>query len=195
MIKNPRFSSQISFALAILLHVVLFLAGGTVFYQPAEYGVQSGIASVDVELMVAPAPEAKPAEAEALPDVPAPDAVFAETPAPPKPAAPAAASVPSIGSDGAVWAEPNYLSNRPPRSPRAALLANVEGTVLLLAEIDEKGAPVSVKIERSSGAQSLDESALRAVRQWKFNPAHIGSVPVRSKSRIPVAFKIDDAQQ
>lgn len=58
-----------------------------------------------------------------------------------------------------------------------------EGTVTIIARVSE-GRVVSAEIERSSGYERLDESALRAVRQWIFK--NIGEIRVR----VPVTFRL-----
>ena len=42
-----------------------------------------------------------------------------------------------------------------------------------------------------SGYRILDNSALEAVRKWKFHPATIGGVKVSSTVKVPVRFTLD----
>ena len=58
-----------------------------------------------------------------------------------------------------------------------------EGTVKIIATVTD-GRVVNAEIESSSGFQRLDESALRAVRQWLFK--NNGTVRVR----VPVTFRL-----
>ncbi len=58
-----------------------------------------------------------------------------------------------------------------------------EGTVKIIATVTG-GRVVNAEIESSSGFQRLDESALRAVRQWLFKNS--GTVRVR----VPVTFSL-----
>ena len=58
-----------------------------------------------------------------------------------------------------------------------------EGTVKIIATVTD-GRVVSAEVESSSGYPRLDESALRAVRQWLFKNS--GTVRVR----VPVVFKL-----
>ncbi|MGD9667296.1 MAG: TonB family protein [Synergistaceae bacterium] len=58
-----------------------------------------------------------------------------------------------------------------------------EGTVKIIATVTD-GRVVNAEIESSSGFQRLDESALRAVRQWMFKNS--GTVRVR----VPVTFRL-----
>lgn len=58
-----------------------------------------------------------------------------------------------------------------------------EGTVKIIATVTD-GRVVRAEVEISSGFQRLDESALRAVRQWLFK--NNGTVRVR----VPVTFRL-----
>ena len=58
-----------------------------------------------------------------------------------------------------------------------------EGTVKIIATVTD-GRVVNAEVESSSGFQRLDESALRAVRQWLFK--NNGTVRVR----VPVTFRL-----
>ncbi|MBZ5700175.1 MAG: TonB family protein [Acidobacteriia bacterium] len=58
------------------------------------------------------------------------------------------------------------------------------GTVVLEAALDDGGAITSVRVVR--GIPSLTEEAVRALRQWKFQPARLNNHPIASK--VPVGF-------
>ena len=58
-----------------------------------------------------------------------------------------------------------------------------EGTVKIIATVTD-GRVINAEVESSSGFQRLDESALRAVRQWLFKNS--GTVRVR----VPVTFRL-----
>jgi TonB family protein len=67
-----------------------------------------------------------------------------------------------------------------------------EGTVLLSVWVRADGTVESAKIDQSAGWPSLDESAMKAVMAWKFNPARRGGVAVPFNFRLPVIFNIRD---
>jgi len=96
----------------------------------------------------------------------------------------------SIPSEGVVWVEPQYLVNTPPQYPRRALLRNIQGKVTLIVDIDVDGKPQSIRVEKSSGFNILDDAAVKAVSQWVFHPAFKGDHAVRSRSRVPIQFVI-----
>jgi len=197
-----------SLAAAIALHVAVLGFGGSALYEPAQFGVQSGVSSIDLDLVAPPVVQAPPAQTPILPQAEFVDTAHIEsstnnppeaTPASPRHPEAASAvegsitpkSISSSASDGAIWSDPQYLANHPPKYPREALMNNVEGTTTLIANIDEKGRPLDIRVEKTSGSADLDASALRAVRQWSFSPARVAGIAVKSRSRIPITFRID----
>jgi periplasmic protein TonB len=86
-----------------------------------------------------------------------------------------------------------YLKNPPPEYPNSARKRNQQGTVMLYVLVSKEGAPISIKVEKSSGHASLDESALRAVKEWKFIPARRGSSPVEASVIVPIKFQINQS--
>ncbi len=161
-------------------------------------------------------PEAAPAEVASQDAVetaqPAPDQIQEEKPAeqkveekkPPQVAADSpykgdgSSAVPGkdkttfYSAGGAVTeAKPNYLRNPAPAYPLEARQKGWQGTVILKVDVDKSGRPTHIEKEQSSGFGILDDSALHAVRKWKFMPAKIGGIPVESMVRVPVKFEIE----
>ena len=93
---------------------------------------------------------------------------------------------------GAEGTGPRYHRNTPPRYPAEAYLKRIQGNVWVLAEIDPRGHPQRVVVERSSGSPLLDEAAVQAVRGWEFIPARRGAQPIASRCGIPVQFRIEE---
>ena len=58
-----------------------------------------------------------------------------------------------------------------------------EGTVKIIITI-ENGGVTKAEVEASSGYERLDASALRAVRQWRFDS------PGTVRARVPFAFRL-----
>lgn len=98
---------------------------------------------------------------------------------------------PSQGTTGAK-SKPGYFQNRPPEYPQLARQMHQEGLVILSVEVDQKGMPVQVEIEQSSGYQLLDQVALKAVGRWRFQPERIGDSPVKSRVSVPVRFRLEE---
>lgn len=61
--------------------------------------------------------------------------------------------------------------------PEEAQAEKLEGSVVLLIEIDAEGAVSRTEVVESSGHAFFDEAALEAVRQFTFQPAEIDHVP------------------
>lgn len=60
------------------------------------------------------------------------------------------------------------------------------GIVVLEVTIETQGQVEAVMVDR--GIVSLTSEAIRAVKGWKFLPAHIGGKPTRSRTAIAVVF-------
>jgi len=83
---------------------------------------------------------------------------------------------------------PAYGENMPPPYPEIARRRGYEGVVLIAAEILPDGHVGEVKIKKSSGYSVLDQSALDAVKPWKFEPAKKGGQPVTMWVEVPIKF-------
>jgi TonB family protein len=66
---------------------------------------------------------------------------------------------------------------------------NIEGDVVLEIVVRSDGSVGSVKLLSGLGA-GLDERAIDAVKQWRFNPAHRYGVPVDVIVEVAVEFKL-----
>lgn len=107
-----------------------------------------------------------------------------------KPVAEPAAAEPSPQRAARISREPRPLaSNSVPEYPPAALRSGIGGTVVVRAKIDASGKPAEVSIAKRSGNRDLDRAAVRAVRQWRFQPAIRNGKATASVVRIPVDFK------
>jgi protein TonB len=73
-----------------------------------------------------------------------------------------------------------------PEYPALSRKRREQGVVVLLADIDA-GRTESVRVERSSGHLRLDEAAMRAVKEWRFDTSAYGP---RVTARIPFRFEL-----
>jgi protein TonB len=96
----------------------------------------------------------------------------------------------AASQEGYSEAMPRYRENRPPLYPGAARQRGWEGDVLIAAEVRSDGRIGTIRIKRSSGYASLDDSALEAVRAWRFEPAKRMGSPVGAWVEIPIRFKL-----
>jgi protein TonB len=141
--------------------------------------------------------------------VPPPEQQKVETPPPPAPVPPKPHRTPTVAkgdgsapkpgrdaitasSDGGAImdAKPDYLSNPPPEYPPTSIHLGQEGVVTLEVIVSEDGRPDDITIRGSSGFGTLDQSAVTAVRKWRFKPAELGSMKVKSRVVIPVRFHL-----
>lgn len=86
----------------------------------------------------------------------------------------------------------NYASNPKPDYPAIAKSRDWQGKVLLRVQVSAEGHSDSVKVEKTSGYEILDESAIEAVKKWLFIPAKRGNTPVASSVIVPISFNLTD---
>jgi len=87
-------------------------------------------------------------------------------------------------------ATPNYRENSPPAYPLLARRRNYQGTVLLDVLVRRDGTVGSIRLARSSGHKSLDQSAMRGVRKWSFHPGKKGVEAVEIWVKVPIRFRL-----
>jgi protein TonB len=78
-----------------------------------------------------------------------------------------------------------------PEYPTDLRAQKIEGIVILVAIVDEKGAVVDVKVQKTAHEQ-LSVHAEQAVRRWKFKPAQKDGIPIRCKFTVPLKFTADE---
>jgi TonB family protein len=91
-----------------------------------------------------------------------------------------------------VIAYPLYRENAPPSYPEIARVSGYEGIVLVLAEILPDGRVGNMKIRKSSGYAILDQSAIEAVKPWKFEPAKKSGNPFTVWVELPIKFILNN---
>ena len=210
-VASPHFDPArvAAWSAAIALHLLAFL----LLLIPATYpAVQAPREKTPVRLIEKipppPAPPVpvppkeivqvvpKPRTQPVVPPLPAPTATVEETqgialpaaePAPPQLAPSIDTSTPLAG------AQLQYRSAPPPTYPIQSLRNHEQGTVLLRVEVDTRGQPVAVSVERSSGSRNLDQAARQQVlKHWRFEPAQRDGVAVPAIGMVPVQFSLPD---
>jgi len=78
-----------------------------------------------------------------------------------------------------------------PEYPVSALEQGLQGTAILSIYVGLGGVAERVEVASSSGVAELDNSAVKAVSQWKFSPAMQGGAAVASWFEMPVRFQIN----
>lgn len=202
-------------AATVLAHVVIIAAALT--YAPVRESLRL-LAPLMVELIKPelPAPPvhkpepkielSKPLPVKRVPLQPIPETILAaqspaatQTALPPesKPALPAAIIAearPAAPAPSAAVIPPHfnadYLVNPAPAYPSLSRRFGEQGRVLLRVLVEPDGLPSSVELRTTSGFERLDQSALDAVRRWKFVPAKRGDKPVAAWVVVPILFNL-----
>jgi TonB family protein len=82
---------------------------------------------------------------------------------------------------------PRIIFSPDPEYSQEALDAHVNGIVALSIVVGSDGKPRDIKVTRSLG-HGLDEKALEAVREWRFQPASRDGKPVAVLIMVEVQF-------
>ncbi|HCS65030.1 MAG TPA: energy transducer TonB [Cellvibrio sp.] len=131
-----------------------------------------------------PPPKAPPSERAVKAPEPEPAPPPAEKPAESTPAVPAPAPILPPR------AEADQLSNPAPIYPSLSRRLREEGIVVLEILIKADGSVGEIKIKNSSGFKRLDETAVKAVKQWRYHPATQGDKKIDFWYEQPVEFNL-----
>lgn len=85
---------------------------------------------------------------------------------------------------------PTIVERERPNYTDEALDAELEGIVVLSAEIHPDGRVHNIEIREHLG-KGLDESASKALSKWRFNPARLKGEPVKVKAIIQIRFRLE----
>ena len=207
-VRSPLVLSRSSLAVVVAMHAAAFWA----LLQAGMASLPAPPAVLSVSLLL-PTPIAVP-QAEIVPPMPRPVerrptplpqpvqlAAPAESPSPspiavaPAPT-PVVAPAPVVAAPVAAPTQPrfdaDYLDNPKPVYPAISRRLNEQGRVMLRVHVAADGNATEVQLHASSGSSRLDQSALDAVRRWKFVPAKRGPDPVAAWVLVPIAFTLKD---
>jgi periplasmic protein TonB len=81
------------------------------------------------------------------------------------------------------------ISNSPPMYPPKAKAAGIEGTVVVLAQINKSGGVDLARVV--SGPEPLRQAALHAVKSWVYRPYLIDGSPAGFRTLVHVKFTIE----
>ena len=92
-----------------------------------------------------------------------------------------------------------YAFDTPPRAtrqvepeyPTSAKIHGAEGTVILNANIDERGRIMRVWVVKSTAPEILIQAALDAIYQFEFSPGSEHGYPVKCTVAIPFDFRLN----
>ena len=89
---------------------------------------------------------------------------------------------------GAVSA-PKLIHYVDPKYSKEAKRAKLEGVCVLDLIVDPQGMPRDIHVTQPVG-KGLDENAIKAIQQYRFEPAKLDGKPVPVEIRIEVRFRI-----
>ena len=101
-------------------------------------------------------------------------------PPPPPPAAPV-----RVGGE---IATPRLVRRVDPEYPLIAVNAQIEGIVIIEATVDERGRVTDTNVLRSHSV--LDQAAVRAVEQWRYEPLRLNGVAQPFVLTVTVSFSL-----
>ncbi|WP_246135601.1 energy transducer TonB, partial [Pararhodospirillum oryzae] len=150
-----------------------------------------------------PEPEPEPPPPEPAPPPPVPRPVVRERPRPPVVPRPARVSAPAAPAAPAVEAPraevprapqraPAVIQCRTPAYPAASRRAGERGVVLLALLIDPEGRVIDHRVERSSGFPRLDEAAVKALSQCRFEPGTVDGRREPTWAHLRYVWKLED---
>ena len=83
---------------------------------------------------------------------------------------------------------PALIHRVEPDYPGVAVAGKVSGTVILEATVNESGAVTDVHVLRS--IRLLDQAAIKAVKQWRYQPLVLNGQPVPFILVVTVTFSL-----
>jgi len=93
--------------------------------------------------------------------------------------------------NGSGLGRPDYLRSPQPRYPAQARQNGWEGTTILRVEVLADGVTGRIEVVQSSGYRILDEAAIAAVREARFQPARLEGVAIVSWVEVPITFRLN----
>lgn len=87
-------------------------------------------------------------------------------------------------------ADADHLNNPRPAYPPLSRRLREEGTVILDVLILADGRVGDVRLKKSSGFKRLDDTAIRAVKRWRYQPARRGDETIDHWYPQPVEFSL-----
>lgn len=98
---------------------------------------------------------------------------------------------PSSDDFVAVDVMPEMIYEQQPVYPEKAKTKEIEGTVWIRALVAEDGTVTKAKVQKPSGVDMLDQSALKAAYKCKYKPAEQDGKPVAVWVTYKVVFNLD----
>jgi len=101
-----------------------------------------------------------------------------------------------IPTSGKTSAKDNFpisdIRNPSPEYPEMGIFLGYQGDVIVRIKVSAKGESLGVEVLRSSGHKVLDESAINALRKWRFTPTKHDNTPMNDSVIITVSYVLYD---
>ena len=85
--------------------------------------------------------------------------------------------------------QPVPIKKVAPKYPDSVKRLGIEGTVILDCVVDKKGNVVKVEVKKDV-YPTLDDEAVKALKQWKFQPAENNGKPIAVWVTLPFQFNL-----
>lgn len=86
---------------------------------------------------------------------------------------------------------PRVVKSVPPAYTPEAMRARIEGQVVMSAVVKDDGTVDEIKIVKSLDSMyGLDEEAVKALKQWKFEPGTLKGKPVAVRVQVEMDFNL-----
>lgn len=91
---------------------------------------------------------------------------------------------------GGTATSPRVIVQVKPRYTDDALIRKVQGTVILQVVVKSDGYPGTIVVAHSLDPGGLDEAAMTAAREWRFEPGRLAGTPVDVLVTLMLDFRI-----
>ncbi len=135
-------------------------------------------------------------QAEAAPSVPPPTISASDANSLGGAASPAASVLPpsaansqrALAPGASQVTQPRLISSPQPAYPAIAAQMRTQGDVVIKARIDANGRVAAMQV--ISGPEILQQAALNALRQWKYQPSKLDGQPVPAEIQVIIRFRL-----
>jgi TonB family protein len=99
----------------------------------------------------------------------------------------------STSDTDVVRTPPVVIKSFPPQFPRQAKRDKLQGVVVLKFTVTKNGEVTEISVNESMPKNVFDESAIKALKKYKFKPATENGEPVDCILRLPIVFSLDNS--
>jgi TonB family protein len=89
---------------------------------------------------------------------------------------------------------PSQKNVTPPKYPRTRQLRNQEGWVQLNFMVDPEGKPYDITVADSSKDSGFEESAMKSVEQWEYQPAVLNGEAIDAGAGVFITFELSGGE-